>query len=141
MIVVAEAAAEPSWAAGAVGASTSIVAAETAASVSTPTREKRFFMFEPSPVRWSFRSGELSESGRARSTGRSAYLCAHKGLRPELVAELARREEDRFGEGRVRLDRVQQHLERHLGADRERHLLEPLPRLRPDRDRAHEHAP
>src|SRR5438874_7769681 len=84
---------------------------------------------------------ELSECGRPRSTGRSAYLCPCTDLACERVIELARREEERLGEGRVGLDRVEQHVERDLGANRERELLEPLPRLRADRDGADEHPP
>ena len=43
-----------------------------------------------------------------------------------------------LGEGRERLDRVAQHVERHLRADRQRGLLEPLAGLRPERVRAGE---
>ena len=41
-----------------------------------------------------------------------------------------------LGEGRERLDRVAQHVERYVRADGQRGLLEPLAGLRPERVRA-----
>ena len=55
--------------------------------------------------------------------------------------ELEDRVEDRLGERRIRLDRVEQDVDRNLGAYGERQLSEPLAGLRPDRDGADENAP
>src|SRR5436189_669639 len=52
----------------------------------------------------------------------------------ELALQLLQGVEDALGEGRVRLDRVEERLDLDLGADRERELAEPLGRLRTDAD-------
>ena len=51
----------------------------------------------------------------------------------DLAAEQLERVEVDLREGRERLDRVEQHVERDAGADRERRLLQPLARLRAER--------
>lgn len=48
------------------------------------------------------------------------------------------REVDGLGERREGLDRLEQDVDRHLGADRERQLAQPLAGLRADGDRAHQ---
>ena len=60
------------------------------------------------------------------------------GGKSSVEVQLAERQEDRLAEGRVRRDHVEEHLDRHLGADRERELLQPLAGLGPDRDGARE---
>src|SRR5690348_3804577 len=54
----------------------------------------------------------------------------------QLVAQLLDSEEDRFRERRIRLDRVDEDLDRRRAPHRERQLAEPLRRLRADADRA-----
>ncbi len=56
--------------------------------------------------------------------------------RGDLGAERLQRVGVDLGEGRERLDRVAQHVERYVGADGQRGLLEPLAGLRPERVRA-----
>ena len=51
----------------------------------------------------------------------------------QRVGQLAERQEDRVGEGRVGLDRVEQDVDRRLRPYREGELPEPLGRLRADR--------
>src|SRR5436190_5575966 len=75
-IVVAWLAAAPSWAAGAIGASTSIAAAKAAASVTTPTRVMRFFMFEPSPVFGLTEASLVSRSWRGQRAVRPIFVRA-----------------------------------------------------------------
>ena len=48
-----------------------------------------------------------------------------------LERQVARGERETLGEARERLDRVPQHVDRHLGSDRERRLLQPLARSGP----------
>ena len=73
--------------------------------------------------------------------GSPASGCPEAPARQRSRFELAQREEDAFAEGGVGLDHVEQHLDRRLGADRERQLLEPLARLGADGDRAREDPP
>src|SRR5882672_6260497 len=58
----------------------------------------------------------------------SCIMTATRGAvnRSEIELELPEREEDALAERRVGLDDVQQHLDRRLGPDRERQLLQPL---------------
>jgi len=49
-----------------------------------------------------------------------------------LVSERLQGGDEDLREGRERLDGVPQHVERDVGADRQRGLLQPLPRLRPE---------
>ena len=63
------------------------------------------------------------------------------GILRERALQLLQGIEDALGEGRVRLDRVEERLDLDLGADRQRELPEPLRGLRPDADGADEDAP
>ncbi len=57
-----------------------------------------------------------------------------------LQRQVSGGERDRLRERRKRLDRVSQHVNRHLGTNRQRHLLKPLARLGPDCHRTDEDA-
>ena len=52
-------------------------------------------------------------------------LPGRRDLRPQRLERL----DANFGEGRERLDRVAQDLDRHAGANRQRRLLKPLARF------------
>ena len=75
--------------------------------------------------------------------GRVPHHRCINGAWPRLFmqSQVADRELDRLRERRVGLDRVEHDVDRHLGADRQRQLAQPLPRLGADGHRADEHAP
>ena len=76
---------------------------------------------KPTPRRTSPTSG--TSSPRTKPSNRSARHA-------DLPAELLERGDVDLREGRERLDRVSQHVERHAGPDRQRGLLHPLAGLR-----------
>src|SRR6266567_1703417 len=78
----------------------------------------------------------LSGPSRFRRPARPAGRNGRSGTSERKVS---RGEVDGFAEGGIRLDRVAERLDRDAGADGERELSEPLPRLRADGDRAAEH--
>ena len=78
-----------------------------------------------------------SETNRVRSRGQVGHLSVHRlrrlrHVRDRHAQRLQRRVVDRR-EARERLDRVAQHLERDVGPDRQRRLLQPLTGFGPER--------
>ena len=83
----------------------------------------------------------IAEIGEERQAGEAAdevVVFAHLAAR--LQRQVARREEDRLGERREGLDRVAQHVDGDLRADRQGELPDPLAGLGPDDCRADQDA-
>ena len=59
------------------------------------------------------------------SRANTHWMPRRRDLRPQRLERL----NVNLGEGRKRLDRVAQHLDRHAGANRQRRLLKPLARF------------